>query len=473
MLHRILIVDAIHFSAFNHDIGVSRQTATASAVHGWANRRGYGGFTTAAYGFGSFSYEQFRENILAGRPMNLAVSTNGKTDNINHVVLGVAFNDNTNEVGILDGWKASDPANPPKVRWIKWQKVGLGIPWGIGWILEVIPPEKSNLQGPNTGLLENKGGSKAYYRDGFTGSANNFNVLQHSKISNLGASTIALASANGHRFWHLIDDGSGTAALYQGESRGDGNFIWLKLSDNTGANRTTTVGLATADGKVFWQLWDDGVGTLALVERKLELPQRTLTKVSTRRLDTGLSRSNTLGVAMENSNTLLAYVKSGNNNVSIYSLNVSNHSSTPKLVKSNITGMDDLIDVVRFKRNATVASDGDGAVQSRGLAQRDAGVSLSTDESQSIDVSEEDRDNWGVVESVDTEQFGDGVIQPRSSTASDSDSQVDNGDEALGDVASSDEGGAGSVSLLQVLLGLLLLWLKTPTYNRRFTLANK
>jgi len=448
-------VSASH-SRLGLDYGWSRIFNAATGIHGWTSQRGYGGFTTAYFSYRNYTFEAFRKEILAGRPMMLSVDVRagGNTD---HLVLGVAFNDNTQEIGVLNGWNPSDPENPPVINWIKWHGLESGWHWGIGGVITVTPPAQSNLQGPNTVLLERSTGSKVYYRDGVVDNAGNFNVLKYATLSNLGSASIGIASADGHRFWQLYNDGYGTAALYQSESQGDGKFSWVRLSRDSGLNRTKTVGFASADGKTFWQLWDDGVGSLALVRWSLDATQRYLTNNQVVRRDTGLSRANTLGAAMQQDGRLWVYVKEGTNQVALYELDVNNQTASPRVLRSNVQGMDRLVDFASFVPAVTVASDGDGSETTEGVVARPSALH------QRLAAKGNQLDNWGIAQDDPSEEFGGGarVIPAPSANPSAEESSTSGASEL-----NQSQGGSGAVGLWYLWCGLLLFLVRIRVVSR-------
>lgn len=449
-------------SRINLDYGWSWISAAATGIHGWANQRGYGGFRSSFHQYSHFSYDSFRQEILAGRPAMISVDVQGK-GNTDHLVLGVAFNDNTKQVGVLNGWDPSDPENPPELNWIDWKGLAVDRHWGIGHIITVTPPDTTNVAGPNTIFLDNSGGStsKAYYRDGILSTEGDLNILKQSTLSNLGSSTIGIASSNGHRFWQLVNDGSGTAALYESESRGEGGFSWVRLSSNSGLNRSYTEGLATADGETFWQLWNDNSGTMALVRWNWDSTKRYFTNNRVMRYDTGLPRANTLGAAMKQDGTLLVYVKTGSNQASLYSLDVTNNNSTPRLLRSNVPGMDSLIDFSSFKRAATVASDGDGA---------DSNIAVRPSElHQRLAARGNQLDNWGAASDPMSDNFGGGnTVVPQPLSNSDADSPDNTSSENAAPELNQSNGGSGGTDPLYLLLGVLAY-----TIKRRWGLARK
>ena len=443
------------------DYGWSRLFNAGTGIHGWATAKGYGGFRSTSHEFNDYSFEDYRAEILEGRPVLVSVDVRGfgTTD---HMVLGVAFNDDTKELGVLNGWDPSDSENPPTINWLTFGGLEVERNWGMGSFITVMPPKADSLQGPNAVLVESAPDSdKAYYSDGKIDGSGTLTKLMQPTLSNLGGKTIALASADGHRFMQFYDDGAGSAALYQSESQGDGKFSWVFLSADAGPNRFSTRGLATYDGNTFWQLWDDASGTLALVRWNFDPTKRFLTDNKVIRSNTGLSLKDTLGAAMQQDGSLLVYVKEGNDSVSLYSLDINNSSSVPKLLSSNLQGLDNVTSFASFKHKPLVASDGDGAVAARGLAARRSPLSMQ------LAARGENLENWGLAQDNGSEQFGGGsrvIKTPSNQTAVETGTGGAGGTEGSiaetdGSIAETvgDNGGGGSLDLLY-LLGLLLIY---------------
>jgi len=70
-----------------------------------------------------FTFDDYKAEIDAGRPMLLLVDTdgNGQTD---HFVTGIGYDDAANEYAIHDTWDLN-------VHWYAWNIIAQGVPWGV------------------------------------------------------------------------------------------------------------------------------------------------------------------------------------------------------------------------------------------------------------------------------------------------------------------------------------------------------
>ena len=73
--------------------------------------------------FDQFSWDAYKAQIDAGRPVVLLVDWNGNGDT-DHFVTGIGYNDETTEYGIFNTWDDD-------YHWYSWQKIGVGRPYGI------------------------------------------------------------------------------------------------------------------------------------------------------------------------------------------------------------------------------------------------------------------------------------------------------------------------------------------------------
>ena len=78
--------------------------------------------------------------------------------------------------------------------------------------------------------------------------------------SGLSRNTLDFATADGKLFYQLLDDGAGTAALYLSTLEDDGTFDWQLLNADCGISRNA-IGFSTVDGETFTVLVADGSGT--------------------------------------------------------------------------------------------------------------------------------------------------------------------------------------------------------------------
>ena len=92
--------------------------------------------TATNIGFSSFSWDDYKAEIDAGRPVVLLVDTdgNGSTD---HFVTGIGYDDATMQYGVHDTWDTS-------VHWFSWRGLAAGNDWGIYGVttFRVVPQKK-------------------------------------------------------------------------------------------------------------------------------------------------------------------------------------------------------------------------------------------------------------------------------------------------------------------------------------------
>lgn len=345
-------------SRINLDYGWSKLYGVSIGIHGWANYRGYGGFQATDYRSVDFSFDRLATEIKSGRPVmaSVASSNSGTTD---HSIVIVAVNENTRQYGFLAGWLDDETLEGEGVRWASYRHADYGRQWGVHTLVTVMPPEQDQLQGADTLLVQNNGSGSKHVIGGRT---NRQGALTEtfSATNILNSKTLAIASGDGHEFYQIINDGLGSARLLQLRSFGSGKFSWSVRNSNVGLNRERTRGLATADNKTFWQLYDDSSGTLAL--NKLQLNAAKDNFVSPQRIsdDTGLSRTSTLGAAMRDPNELLVYVKNSSGGIDLYTLNPATASNL-QLVSRNIAGVSNMAAIAAWNPPETAEDDGDGA----------------------------------------------------------------------------------------------------------------
>ncbi len=75
------------------------------------------------YGYWSFNWEDYKEEINNNRPLVLLVDTDGDGET-DHFVTGIGYDDATTEYGIHDTWDTAE-------HWYQWREIGVGVPWGI------------------------------------------------------------------------------------------------------------------------------------------------------------------------------------------------------------------------------------------------------------------------------------------------------------------------------------------------------
>jgi Thrombospondin type 3 repeat/Dockerin type I domain/Peptidase_C39 like family len=79
--------------------------------------------TSTNYNYSEFSWQDYKNEIDAGRPVVLLVDTdgNGGTD---HFVTAFGYDDVSIRYGIYDTWDT-------EIHWYSWREIGIGITWGI------------------------------------------------------------------------------------------------------------------------------------------------------------------------------------------------------------------------------------------------------------------------------------------------------------------------------------------------------
>lgn len=277
-------------------------------IHGYAAYRGYDDFVTTHEGWGQFTFNQIAAEIDAGRPVVLSVDSNADGRNDHNVVV-FGYDSAALDLLIHDGWERTSDT-----RWIDFTGARSGHEFGITSATFVLPGDDGH-DGANVFALVNDGfGTLASARATLEGASFDIDTL----ASNSGLSlsrTVAVASADGHTFYQLYNDSSGSAALYESFSYGDGEFRSLLMSSNSGLSATRTLGLATSDARTFYQLYDDGSGTAAIYETTLS-PDGTFS-YTLRNANSGLSLS-TLAFSTTDGETFYTLVDDGSGTAASY-----------------------------------------------------------------------------------------------------------------------------------------------------------
>jgi hypothetical protein len=73
--------------------------------------------------FYAFTWQHYKDEIDAGRPMGLLVDTDGD-GTTDHFITGMGYDDATGEYGCRDTWDTG-------VHWFAWRQMTSGAPWGI------------------------------------------------------------------------------------------------------------------------------------------------------------------------------------------------------------------------------------------------------------------------------------------------------------------------------------------------------
>lgn len=240
-------------------------------VHGYANSRGYDNFQASHSGWGSFSFDDIKAEIDAGRPVILSVDSNA--DGINdHNVVVFGYNTDTSDLLVHDGWEQTND-----MRWISFQPRSAGHEFGITSATFVTPGE--NLADAGASLymtLINDGGGTARSEFANPDGSGLFSTDVLTGSSNLSRATLDFATADGHTFYSLLNDYSGSAMLVKAMHNGTGKFNWYTMNANSGLSRDT-VALATADGETFYSLEKSGVSYKLYASTMNEFGQFTST----------------------------------------------------------------------------------------------------------------------------------------------------------------------------------------------------
>jgi hypothetical protein len=293
-------------------------------IHGYATYRGYDNFTSAIFDWGEFSFTNIAADIDRGRPVLLNVDSDG-TGQLDHSVTVFGYDKASRKLLIHDGWAATE-----ETRWIDYAGVKKGQPFGIGSVVFVNPGSADDNDKNLVTFYDDGAGSAAVTASSLTASGTvDYTIL--SADSGLGRTrTIEVASADGHTYYDLYDDGSGTAALYRVLAEGDGGFKWTLLSSDSGLSRAT-LGFATADARTFYQLYDDGSGTAALYRATLrEDGTFAYTLLNS---DSGLSRSS-LALSTADGETFKNLVSDGSGWASLYEVTLRDDGTFEKRLLS-------------------------------------------------------------------------------------------------------------------------------------------
>lgn len=271
-------------------------------VHGYASHRGYDGFEANFKSWGNFNFASVSAEIDAGRPVILSVDSSA--DGVNdHNIVVYGYNAATNQLLIHDGWERTSD-----LRWIDFKPATKGHEFGIVSATFVQPPVAAPIYTPQfLRLVDDGSGTAASYTDVINEFGQITPKLDRADSNLNRTATLGIATADGHTVFQLYNDGYGTAALYQGLSYGNGEFAWVKASDDSGLG-SNTLELATVDGKTFYQLVNDGFGTAALYEAVLS----TAGKFTTRLLsaDCGLGLG-TVGFSTSDGKSFFTLVNDG------------------------------------------------------------------------------------------------------------------------------------------------------------------
>jgi len=81
------------------------------------------GITTATYSFSSFSWDNYKAEIDANRPVVFLVDTDGD-DHTDHFVTGIGYDDATGKYGCRNTWDSGE-------HWYDYTGMSSGNPWGI------------------------------------------------------------------------------------------------------------------------------------------------------------------------------------------------------------------------------------------------------------------------------------------------------------------------------------------------------
>ncbi len=259
------IADFLQTSRSIHRVsfGVTQWAWQGIGVHGYASYKGYEGFETTFQRWGSFSWDDVVTEIDSGRPVMFAVDSSG--DGVNdHDVVVIGYNQDTKEFAFHDGWFRTD-----YIRWEPFTTAKNGYEWGVTGATFVRPPKsqtRNNLKSI-TFVYDGTDSGSSYKSELLSNKTLDVEFLDSDIYVNRGS--IAMATADGHTFYQLYNDGKGTASLNQTVAYGDGRFQWTKLNPDSRLGRST-IGLATADGNTFYVLDNDGVGSAALYEAVLK-----------------------------------------------------------------------------------------------------------------------------------------------------------------------------------------------------------
>lgn len=297
--------------------GSTQTVMYGAGLHGYATYRGYDNFETAQRYWGKFTFQNIVDAIDSGAPLMLSVDTKG-VGSSNHAVVVYGYDKETQELIVHDGWSRTND-----LRRIDFQGLGVGNEWGIKAATFVKPPQPSETTNGKLQLLQiadDQEGSASSMRGLLSGDGRLQNTKTE-KDSDLSRSkSLALASANGNVFYRLFDDGSGSARLSRAIANGDGTFVIRTLSDDSKLDRNT-IALATADGQTFYSLSDDGEGSAALYKSTLNADGTFSSRLLNQ--DSGASRSKTLGLSTTDSKTFYRPYDDGAGSAAMYTLTLS------------------------------------------------------------------------------------------------------------------------------------------------------
>lgn len=300
-------------------------------VHGWASHRGYDDFVTKLKHWGGFNFKTISDEIDAGRPVILSVDSNADGRNDHNVVV-FGYDSATNKLLIHDGWERTD-----EPRWIDFTYARKDQPFGIVSATIIHPGDEAGADGEVDflHLVNDYYSSAATHRGGLSEDGTFDSKLLHSNSGLSSSGTVGLASADGHIFYQLYDDGSGSASLYRAVAYGDGTFKWFRLSSNSGLG-DKTIDFATSDGRVFYQLYDDGSGTAALY-KSTRKEDGTFTS-ELLNVNSGLSR-NTIALATADGETFYQLLNDGAGTAALYKGTLNADGSFSMTLVSNDSGV--------------------------------------------------------------------------------------------------------------------------------------
>ncbi|MCT4654706.1 MAG: C39 family peptidase [Cohaesibacter sp.] len=279
-------------------------------VHGWANHRGYDDFVTKLKHWGSFSFQTVADEIDAGRPVILSVDSNA--DGINdHNVVVFGYDSAQNKLLIHDGWERTS-----ETRWIDFTYAKKGHPFGIVSATTVKPGDAEGSDGAIDfmHIEDDNYSTAALYQDTLLEDGTFATKKISSNTGAYASTTRGVATGDGHIFYQLYDDGVGSVSLYRAVAYGDGQFRWFRLSSDSGLG-DRTIDFATSDGRVFYQLYDDGSGTAAIYKSTRQ-EDGTFT-AELLNVNSGLSR-NTISLSTADGETFYQLVDDGSGTAALY-----------------------------------------------------------------------------------------------------------------------------------------------------------
>ncbi len=292
------------------DFGYSSFAWEGVGIHGYASYRGYDGFEASHSDWGEFTLEDIADEIDAGKPVILAVDSDADGRN-DHNVMAIGYDLEANQVAFFTGWSTG---NEP--QWGSFAPKQSGLSFGITSATFVTPPNlEDEVDGvQSVAIVNDRTGTAAAYDVDF----DSLQAFLREEDSWLGWGSNGFATADGHEFYVVRDDGAGTASLGLGLALGSGQYRYVPINNNSGLSRDT-IGIATADGRNFFSLVDDGYNTAALYSHEL-LNDGTFTN-QLLQADSGLGRS-TVGFSTADGENFYQLINDGIGTASLYEVQI-------------------------------------------------------------------------------------------------------------------------------------------------------